>query len=113
MARNSKRAVRPASPPSSSQLRDEIASGRTPSKTSARDPAAAPFDTDDEAAGRPPSSAAVERALAEENLRRAQQLSHHESRSAIGPISRTALLVGLVALAAIAGIAVTWLLLSV
>ena len=104
MARNSKRVRRPVGVPSSAQLRDEIPSGRTPSKTSARDPAAAPFDTDDEAAGRPPSSAAVERALAEENLRRAQQLSHHASRSPIGPISRTALLVGLLALAGIAAV---------
>jgi hypothetical protein len=104
MARNSIRAVRPVSVPSSAQLRDEIPSGRTPSKTSARDPAAAPFDTDDEAAGRPPSSAAVERALAEENLRRAEQLRHHETRSPIGTISRTALLVGLLALAGVAAI---------
>jgi hypothetical protein len=84
-------------------------SGRTPSKTSARDPAAAPFDTDDEAAGTPPSSAAVERALAEENLRRARQINEHAGRSPVGPISRAALLIGLLALA---GIAAVWLLLA-
>jgi hypothetical protein len=109
MASDSKRDVRSASPPTSAQLRDEMASGRTPGQTSARDPAAAPFDTDDEAAGRPPQSAAVERALAEERVRNAQQIAHHARRSPIGPISRAALLIGLLALA---GIAATWLLLA-
>jgi hypothetical protein len=104
-----RRPVRPASPPSTSQLRDEMPSGRTPSKTSARDPAAAPFDTDDEAAGRPAQDAAVERAIAEERVRRAQQLSQHAGRSPIGPVSRAALLIGLLALA---GIAAVWLLLA-
>ena len=109
MATDRRRAVRPASPPSTSQLRDEMPSGRTPSKTSARDPAAAPFDTDDEAAGRPAQDAAVERAIAEERVRRAQQLSQHAGRSPIGPASRAALLIGLLALA---GIAAVWLLLA-
>ena len=54
--------------PTSAQLRDELPSRRTPGKTSARDVAAAPFDTDDEAAGRPPQAAALERA-AEERAR--------------------------------------------
>lgn len=109
MASYRTRAIRPDSPPSSSQLRDEMPSGRTPTKTSARDPAAAPFDTDDEAAGRPPQSAAVERAIAEERVRRAEQLSQHARRSPVGPISRAALLIGLLALA---GIAAVWLLLA-
>jgi hypothetical protein len=44
-----------------SQLRDAMPSKRTPGKTSARDPAMASFDTDDEAAGRPPTREAIER----------------------------------------------------
>jgi hypothetical protein len=109
MARNSKRAVRPATETNTSQLREEIPSGRTPSKSSARDVAAAPFDTDDEAAGRPASAPAVERALAEENLRRAQQLSVHERRGAVGPLGRMALLIGALALV---GLIAAWLLLA-
>jgi hypothetical protein len=109
MAINTKRVARRAAPPTAAQLRGEMASGRTPTKTSAADPAAAPFDTDDEAAGRPPSSGAVERALAEENLRRAQQIKHHATRSPVGPAGRIALLVGLLALA---GIAAVWVMLA-
>jgi hypothetical protein len=41
-------------------------SGRTPSIDSAHEPAAASFDTDDEAAGRPAQKAAIEQALASE-----------------------------------------------
>jgi hypothetical protein len=39
--------------------------------------------------------AAKEKALAEENLRRAQEISAHERRSPVGPLGRTALLIGL------------------
>jgi hypothetical protein len=42
------------------QLRNEIDSGRTGEKTPGPDPAMAPLGTDDEAAGRPPSSASLE-----------------------------------------------------
>lgn len=49
-----------------SQLRASIPSGRTATIDSAREPAAAPFDTDDEAAGRPAQKAAIEQALAHE-----------------------------------------------
>lgn len=109
MAINTKRVARRGVPPTAAQLRGEMPSGRTPTKTSAADPAAAPFDTDDEAAGRPPPSAAVERALAEENLRRAQLIKHHATRTPVGPAGRVALLIGLLALA---GIAAAWLVLA-
>ena len=108
MARNTKRAERPAKAQNTSQLRDEMPSRRTPGKTSARDPAAAPFDTGDEAAGRPAERPAVKRAIAEENLRRARAISAHTRRSAVGPLGRAALLIGLLALV---GLLVTWLLL--
>jgi hypothetical protein len=41
------------------QLRADIDSGRTGDKVSAPDPAMAPLGTDDEAAGMPPSPAAI------------------------------------------------------
>jgi hypothetical protein len=41
------------------QLRTDIDSGRTGDKVSAPDPAMAPLGTDDEAAGTPPSPAAI------------------------------------------------------
>jgi hypothetical protein len=109
MARDNKRGARSAKAFNTAQLRGEIPSGRTPSKTSARDVAAAPFDTDDEAAGRPAPAPAVERALAEEKLRRAQQLSAHERREAVGPLGRAALLIGAMALV---GLIAAWLLLA-
>jgi hypothetical protein len=108
MARNSKRAARRAGETNTAQLRDEMASGRTPTKTSARDVAAAPFDTDDEAAGRPAPRPAVERALAGENLRRTEQLSVPERRESAGLLARTALLIGALALAGLSA----WLLLA-
>jgi hypothetical protein len=46
-------------PPTTSQLRHDIDSGRTGEKVAAPDPAAAPLGTDDEAAGTSPSGAAV------------------------------------------------------
>lgn len=59
-------AATPAGSPNTTQLRSRIPSGRTMGRSSAHEPSAAPFDTDDEAAGRPPSEAAVRKALAEE-----------------------------------------------
>jgi hypothetical protein len=48
------------------QLRAKMRSGRTPTIDSAHEPAAASFDTDDEAAGRPAQRAAIQQALAHE-----------------------------------------------
>jgi hypothetical protein len=47
-------------PPTSAQLRDEMPSARTVGRSSARDPAAAPMDTDDEAAGHAPQGVALQ-----------------------------------------------------
>jgi hypothetical protein len=52
--------------PTTEQLRADIDSGRTGSKISKGDPAASPLGTDDEAAGTPPSGAAVAAARAAE-----------------------------------------------
>lgn len=52
--------------PNTAQLRASIRSARTPSIDSAHEPAAASFDTDDEAAGRPATPAAIRQALAHE-----------------------------------------------
>ena len=52
--------------PNTVQLRARMRSGRTPSIDSAHEPAAASFDTDDEAAGRAAPQAAIEQALAHE-----------------------------------------------
>jgi hypothetical protein len=51
------------------QLRADIDRGRTGDKVRVGDPAAAPLGTDDEAAGRPPRAADVERARREETAR--------------------------------------------
>ena len=48
------------------QLKNDIDSGRTGSKVATADPGLSPLGTDDEAAGRPPSSARVAMARAEE-----------------------------------------------
>jgi hypothetical protein len=48
-------------------------SGRTPTLDSAREPAAASFDTDDEAAGRPAQAAAIRQAMAHEGRVGAQR----------------------------------------
>ena len=58
--------------PNTAQLRARIPSARTVSIDSAHEPAAAPFDTDDEAAGRPAQQAAIEQALAHEGRLPAQ-----------------------------------------
>ena len=51
------------------QLRADIDSGRTGDKVSAPDPAMAPLGTDDEAAGTPPSPAAIALTRRIENAR--------------------------------------------
>ena len=106
MASTTKRTEQSVIEPNTAQLRDEIPSGRTPSKTSARDPAMAPFDTDDEAAGRPAPPEAVQRALAEENLRRTQEINRHARRGPVGKLAGVVLLIGLLTLA---GLVVAWL----
>jgi hypothetical protein len=58
--------------PNTAQLRAAMPSGRTPTIDSAHEPAAASFDTDDEAAGRPAQAAAIEQALAHEGRLDAQ-----------------------------------------
>jgi hypothetical protein len=60
------------------QLRADIDSGRTGDKVSAPDPAMAPLGTDDEAAGTPPSPAAI--AL----TRRLETSRPHQSKPQIG-----------------------------
>ena len=54
------------------QLRADIDSGRTGDKVSAPDPAMAPLGTDDEAAGTPPSPAAIALTRRIENARPSQ-----------------------------------------
>ena len=54
------------------QLRADIDSGRTGDKVSAPDPAMAPLGTDDEAAGTPPSPAAIALTRRLENARPSQ-----------------------------------------
>ncbi|HEY3517697.1 MAG TPA: hypothetical protein VGL98_11685 [Gammaproteobacteria bacterium] len=55
-----------SSQPNTQQLRGRIPSARTVTVDSAHEPAAASFDTDDEAAGRPAQDAAIRQALAHE-----------------------------------------------
>jgi hypothetical protein len=55
------------------QLRARIPSARTVTTDSAHEPAAAPFDTDDEAAGRPAKPAAIRQALEHEGRLPAQR----------------------------------------
>jgi hypothetical protein len=62
------------------QLRADIDSGRTGDKVSAPDPAMAPLGTDDEAAGTPPSPAAVALTRRLENSRPPQP----EPRTGLG-----------------------------
>lgn len=63
------------------QLRDAIDRGRTGSKVAHPDPAAAPLGTDEEAAGTPPSTAAVTQALRDEVRNPA---AHHAPRRTPG-----------------------------
>ena len=62
------------------RLRADIDSGRTGDKVSAADPAMAPLGTDDEAAGTPPSPAAIALTRRLENSRPAQP----EPRNGLG-----------------------------
>jgi len=55
--------------PTTAQVRGAIPSARTIGVSSAHEPSAAPFDTDDEAAGRPASVAAMRTTLAAEGRR--------------------------------------------
>ena len=55
--------------PTTAQLREGMRSRRTMGVSSAREPSAAPFDTDDEAAGRPAQASAIRQAMAQENVR--------------------------------------------
>ena len=61
------------------RLRNDIDSGRTGDKVAASDPAAAPLGTDDEAAGTPPSRAAVDLARQHE-VTRAQEARPEDQR---------------------------------
>jgi hypothetical protein len=70
--------------PNTVQLRATMPSGRTPSTDSAREPAAASFDTDDEAAGRPAQAAAIEQALAHEGRSHVQ--APGKAKSVVAPI---------------------------
>ena len=88
------------------ELRDQMPSRRTPGKTSARDPAAAPFDTDDEAAGRPAPREAIERAMAQEQAMARRDVRVARSPGAVGPIGRPLLLVVALALVALFGVLV-------
>jgi hypothetical protein len=58
--------IRPQNPPTADQLRADINSWRAGDKVPMLDPAVAPLDTDDEAAGTPPSPEAVAMARAAE-----------------------------------------------
>ncbi len=95
--------------PNTSELREQMPSGRTPGKTSARDPAAAPFDADDEAAGRPAPREAIERALAHEHALAQRNVRLARSPGAVGPIGRAVLLITLIALV---GLLAVWVLLA-
>lgn len=90
-----------ASAPNTVMLREAMPSGRTPGVTSAREPAAAPLDTDDEAAGRPASSEAIERALEREQANAQHNVRLARSPGAIGPIGRAVLWITVFALACV------------
>lgn len=99
------RTARQAATASTTRLRNAMPSRRTVGKTSARDPSAAPFDTDDEAAGRPAQRRAIEQAMAHENVRLSPQRAGPE-RSTRAAANWTLYLV----LAALAVAAALWLL---
>jgi hypothetical protein len=88
--------------PTTAQLRATIPSGRTVTLDSAHEPAAASFDTDDEAAGRPAQAAAIRQAMAHEGRLPAQPPHGAASRGVP---------VGVWALIAIVAAVVAWLLL--
>jgi len=95
--------ARNARKPNTVQLRAKMRSGRTPSTDSAHEPAAASFDTDDEAAGRTPQTAAIEQALAHEG--RSESQAPGSAKTGVGaPLW--------IAAALVAAAAVAWILLS-
>ena len=62
-------ARRPGQGSTVAQLKDDIASGRTGSKTATADPGLSPLGTDDEAGGRPNDPAVVAAARRQETAR--------------------------------------------
>ena len=109
MARNRSSKTRHASAPNTVMLREATPSGRTPSTTSAREPAAAPFDTDDEAGGRAPPPEAIARAMAREQANAAHNVRLARSPGAVGPLGRALLWMAAFALV---GVIAVWALLS-
>lgn len=108
MARNRASKPKRAPPTNTVELRERMPSGRTPTRTSAHEPAAAPFDTDDEAAGRPASRAAIEQTVVHENAQAQRDVRAARSRGAVGPVGKTVLIIALFALVALIAV---WLML--
>jgi hypothetical protein len=77
--------------PNTVQLRAAMQSGRTPTIDSAHEPAAASFDTDDEAAGRSAQAGAIEQALAHEG--RAESVPGKARTGVVSPLWIVATLV--------------------
>lgn len=109
MARNRSSKTKRAVAPNTVMLREAMPSRRTPGETSAREPAAAPFDTDDEAAGRPAPPEAIERAIAREQANAARNVRLARSPGAVGPLGRAVLWIAAFALASVVAI---WALLA-
>ncbi|HEX6997289.1 MAG TPA: hypothetical protein VF322_04035 [Gammaproteobacteria bacterium] len=96
-----------ATRPTTAELRGRIPSARTMGISSAAEPSAAPFDTDDEAAGTPPDPAAVRAAEEHEAVLRGSTMRARQRRQ----LSVTGLLLAAVALAAVVGVvALLWIL---
>lgn len=92
-------------PPTTAEVRGRIPSGRTMGVSSAADPSAAPFDTDDEAAGRPAGVAAMRTTLAEE-----ARLNGSQAAAASQPARSDATRSMLIAAAAVVALlALAWL----
>lgn len=94
-----------ADAPNTAQLRARVPSARTVTTDSAHEPSAAPFDTDDEAAGRPAPGVAVREAL------------RHEGRlpppQAPGAAARLGLLASIwIALAVAGAVVMAWVVFS-
>jgi hypothetical protein len=89
--------------PTTAEARGALPSRRTPGKSSARDPGAAPFDPDDEAARRLAHVAAIEHELIRRN---AELIEEASERRAIGLVGLETLLI---ALTALAGLLFMWL----
>ena len=95
----------------SSQLRDDIDSGRTHDKVAHSDPAAAPLGTDDEAAGTPPTGEQVAMARRHETRRDVPDPSPADQpprQAGMAPSGRMIwLIVGVVVACALLGIALS------